>query len=148
LYSEGDGLAGGPRKDRDLYVIRVDRTDGTPLAILPFFGMHGTLGDIENGLVSSDAGGGLETVLEESFDDPVVVMFTQGSGGDASPGGSQDGFAVAMRTLELEPPTIPDPNDPEPGQQLRFRQMAAAALGVIGRAEALPARSRAWAVNW
>ncbi|UCC29468.1 MAG: HEAT repeat domain-containing protein [Phycisphaerales bacterium] len=53
--------------------------------------------------------------------------------------GSDEGFETALRALRTRKPLIEDPNDPPAGQILRVRQMAAAALGVIGRAEALPA---------
>jgi neutral ceramidase len=91
---ENDRFAGGPQKDNHLYVIRVDTTDGEPLAMLPMFGMHGTLLDADNVIASTDAPGGLERVLEEEFTrpvgstlPPVLVMHLQGAGGDVSPAG-------------------------------------------------------------
>lgn len=80
-------------KDPHLGLIRFDRLDGTPLALVVNFGMHGIIGDIDNPMASGDSGGHVEAVVQEAFDTPVVVMFAQGSGGDASPAGSQDGFA-------------------------------------------------------
>ncbi len=56
--------------------------------------------------------------------------------------GSDDGFAVARRALRTARPAVKDPNDPPAGQVLRIRQMAAAALGAIGRVEALHALSQ------
>ena len=86
---ENDELAGGSFDDHDLFVIRVDATDdGRPIAVLPVFGMHGTLNDADNQLASTDAPGAVARALEESFDEPVVVMHLQGAGGDASPVGS------------------------------------------------------------
>ena len=103
--SENDELqpwgADGPVLDKDphLGVVRFDTLDDEPLALMVNFGMHGILGSERNPLASTDSGGGLETGLEESYGDrPVVVMFTQGSGGDASPGGQQDDFA-RMETI-------------------------------------------------
>jgi neutral ceramidase len=85
---ENDELAGGSFDDHHLYVIRVDReSDGTPMAMIPVFGMHGTLHDAINAIVSTDSTGGLERVLEEEFDSPVLVMHLQGAGGDVSPAG-------------------------------------------------------------
>ena len=52
--------------------------------------------------------------------------------------GSDEGLETALKALRTRKPLIEDPNDPPAGQILRVRQMAAAALGVIGRAEALP----------
>jgi neutral ceramidase len=91
---ENDRFAGGPQKDDRLYVIRVDTTDGEPLAMLPMFGIHGTLLDADNVIASTDSSGGLERVLEEEFPrapgsplGPVAVMHLQGAGGDVSPAG-------------------------------------------------------------
>ncbi len=85
--SENDDLVGGPEKDHHLFVIRVDDAAGDPMAVLPVFGIHGTIGGADNPLVSTDSIGGIERVLEESFDDRVVVMHLQGAGGDVSPAG-------------------------------------------------------------
>lgn len=85
--SENDVFVGGPEKDHHLFVIRVDDAGGAPMAILPVFGIHGTIADADNPLVSTDSIGGIERVLEESFDSRVLVMHLQGAGGDVSPGG-------------------------------------------------------------
>jgi neutral ceramidase len=84
---QNDDLMGGPRKDHDLFVIRVDTTDGAPIAVLPVFGIHGTVLGGNNMLVTQDSTGGVERAVEESFDSPVVVMHLQGAAGDVSPGG-------------------------------------------------------------
>ncbi len=52
---------------------------------------------------------------------------------------SDEGFPLALRTLRLDQPPRRDPQDPPEEQLLRTRQMAAAALGAIGRPDALPA---------
>ncbi len=51
--------------------------------------------------------------------------------------GRDDGFSVALRALSVDSPVVQDVNDPVAGQRLRVKQLAAAALGAIGRAEAL-----------
>lgn len=84
---ENDELMGGPRKDDTLVVLRVDRADGSPMAAVPIYGVHGTLNDADNNLTATDAPGGVERVLEESFDSGVVVMHLQSAGGDVSPVG-------------------------------------------------------------
>lgn len=91
---ENDRFAGGRQKDNHLYVIRVDTAEGEPLAVVPMFGMHGTLLDADNVIASTDAPGGIERVIEEEFPraagsslPPVVVMHLQGAGGDVSPAG-------------------------------------------------------------
>jgi hypothetical protein len=40
-----------------------------------------------------DSPGHVEIAVQEAFDEPVVVMFVQGSGGDASPAGGDNGYA-------------------------------------------------------
>ncbi|MGB2986427.1 MAG: hypothetical protein WBE26_11140, partial [Phycisphaerae bacterium] len=56
--------------------------------------------------------------------------------------GSDEGFKEALRALRINRPLRNDPHDPAAGQILRVKQLAAAALGAIGRADALPALSR------
>jgi len=73
--------------DQQLFVIRVDTAAGDPMALVPVFGMHGTLHGGDNTLISTDSIGGFERVLEESFDSEVLVMHLQGAGGDVSPAG-------------------------------------------------------------
>ena len=84
---ENDMLMGGHRKDDHLWMIRVDGTDGAPIAALPIFGEHGTLNGEDNPLASTDAPGALERVLQEQFATPVVVMHLQSAGADVSPSG-------------------------------------------------------------
>ncbi len=80
---ENDGLFGGAEaKDDYLAVIRVDRADGTPLAILPIFGVHSAILDDDVSLLSTDVSGMYERLVEEEFDAPVTVMHLQGAAGD------------------------------------------------------------------
>lgn len=53
--------------------------------------------------------------------------------------GYDDGFQLALRALRSRRRRIQDAEDPVADQVLRARQLAAAALGAIGRTEALPA---------
>ncbi|MCA9604187.1 MAG: neutral/alkaline non-lysosomal ceramidase N-terminal domain-containing protein [Myxococcales bacterium] len=84
---ENDELAGGSYDDAQLFMIRVDNAAGEPMAAIPVFGMHGTLQDADNPMISTDAPGGIERVFEEAFDSNVLVMHLQGAGGDVSPAG-------------------------------------------------------------
>lgn len=84
---DNDMLPGGDRKDDQFFMIRIDRTDGAPIAAIPIFGEHGTLNDDDNPFASTDATGALERVFEEQFDTKVVVMHLQSAGGDNSPNG-------------------------------------------------------------
>jgi len=96
----------GTGKDPQLAVMRFDTVDDEPIAVMVNFGMHGIVMDVDNPLVSSDSGGGVEAYLNESFDQPVVVMFTQGSAGDQSPAGEQDGFAQIESIGERAAPLL------------------------------------------
>jgi neutral ceramidase len=82
-----DALMGGKRKDRDLFVLRVDSAAGAPLAVVPIFGVHGTVLDGDNDIVSTETTGAIERAVEESFDAKVLVMHLQGAAGDVSPAG-------------------------------------------------------------
>jgi neutral ceramidase len=84
-----DDAPPGMGKDPTLWLLRVDTAAGDPLAVFYDFGIHGTVLDGDNPLVSGDATNGVETVLAEAFDTPVVVAHLQGAGGDASPAGDE-----------------------------------------------------------
>ncbi len=80
---ENDSLhAGEPGKDDELALIRIDALDGTPLAILPVFGVHSAILDDDVSVFSTDASGMYERMLEESFDHEVLVVHLQGAAGD------------------------------------------------------------------
>jgi HEAT repeat protein len=53
--------------------------------------------------------------------------------------GFDDGFRLAMQSLRTSKAGTQDPKDPPEGQILRTRQLAAAALGAVGRRDAVPA---------
>lgn len=74
-------------KDPHLNVLRLDRLDGTPLAMAVTFGIHGVAVGEDSPMVSTEASGQVELALQEQFDQRVLVMHLQGSGGDASPAG-------------------------------------------------------------
>jgi neutral ceramidase len=84
---ENDAMAGGRRKDRDLYVLRVEARDGTALAMVNVFGVHGTVLGDANALMTTEVTGAIERAVEETFDRRVVVMHLQGAAGDVSPSG-------------------------------------------------------------
>lgn len=87
---ENNELAGGEQDDDRLFMIRVDGVDGTPIAAVPIFGVHGTLQDYDNSFVSADGPGAMERIFAEQFDQHVVVMHLQGISGDVSPVGHGD----------------------------------------------------------
>jgi neutral ceramidase len=80
---ENDRLFGGEeRKDQRLALIRIDAMDGTPMAILPIFGVHSAILDDDVSVFSTDASGAFERALEEQFDRPVMAIHLQGAAGD------------------------------------------------------------------
>lgn len=91
-------------KDTRLTVLAVRRPDGTPMAALLNFGMHGTVFDSDNELFTEDAAGGLEMKFEEHFfaqtGEPILAMFVQSGGGDMSPAGDRLGHPGPAR-IEL-----------------------------------------------
>ena len=85
--AENNNLPGGNRPDDHFFMLRVEGTDGVPIAAVPIFGEHGTLNSEDNPLASTDAPGAIERVFQEQFSTPVVVMHLQSAGGDNSPTG-------------------------------------------------------------
>ncbi len=79
---ENDTLSGGSFADRRLAVIRIDRADGSPLAIVPIFGVHSAILDDDVSVFSTDASGAFDHALAEQFDREVMVMHVQGAAGD------------------------------------------------------------------
>ncbi len=72
-----------------LLLMRIEKADGTPLAVLLNFPMHGTISS--NTYMTNDAAGGLEFILQEELEKRyktrIEVMFMQGCAGDISPRG-------------------------------------------------------------
>lgn len=82
-------------KEDRMFMARVDHADGTPLAVLVSWGMHGTA--MQDTIMTADAPGAVETGLARTFETPVPVLFMQGAGGDARPGGSPYGHEGLQR---------------------------------------------------
>ncbi|MCB9640820.1 MAG: neutral/alkaline non-lysosomal ceramidase N-terminal domain-containing protein [Myxococcales bacterium] len=74
-----------------LLVMRVDKQDGSPLATLVSFPMHGTAVSSKKFALTQDSAGGVELQIEEYFEKKlnkrVEAFFMQGPGGDVSPAG-------------------------------------------------------------
>ncbi len=104
----------GMGKDESLHILRIDRLDGTPLAMTMTFGMHGTSLDGDSPMISTDSTGGLEAGIEEAFDSPVMVMHLQGSGGDASPAGRDNNYARLESIGDFARPLVMDIYDQVP----------------------------------
>jgi neutral ceramidase len=109
----------GEKKDPRLWLIRVDHASGEPMGVFFNFGMHGTSLGGDNAMVSGDAPLHVELALAEQFDTPIVISHWQGAGGDATPRGTDDGYARmetigayaadAIHTLWEETPVSSDP---------------------------------------
>lgn len=82
-------LANYLRKDDRMLLMRVDDLQGRPRAILTNFGLHGTVFDGTNPIVTGDAPGAVEVALtlgaSAMFDRQVLGFFLQGDAGDLSP---------------------------------------------------------------
>ncbi|HLT36641.1 MAG TPA: hypothetical protein VK034_10150, partial [Enhygromyxa sp.] len=78
-------------KDPTLTVFGLRRPDGTPMAALFNFGIHGISVAYENELLTEDAPGAVELEFEQFFfeqtGEPIFGMIAQAGGGDASPRG-------------------------------------------------------------
>ena len=71
--------------DRELTLLRVDRFDGTPLAVLVNWSAHPTFLDENDMLVSAGWPGALQQTLEEKIGQGVIAMYYNGAQGDQSP---------------------------------------------------------------
>ncbi len=91
-----ENLEIGLGKDPRLSLVAFRRkADSTPLAVIINLPIHGTVLGSDNDLFSEDAGGYIEHKFEEAFfaqeGKPVLGMFAQSAGGDASPARSPHG---------------------------------------------------------
>ncbi|MBL8212842.1 MAG: neutral/alkaline non-lysosomal ceramidase N-terminal domain-containing protein [Bryobacterales bacterium] len=70
--------------DRELPVIRVDRADGNPLAIIANFQCHGTVMGFENKYISADWVGDMRATVERAYPGTLCLFF-QGAAGNQGP---------------------------------------------------------------
>ncbi|MBI4816615.1 MAG: neutral/alkaline non-lysosomal ceramidase N-terminal domain-containing protein [Deltaproteobacteria bacterium] len=102
--SENDGLPGYEGKEGNMVLMRVDDEDGKPIAVLTNFGMHGTVFDFDNPILTGDAPGGVEVALTlgatAKYGHPVLGFYIQGNAGDVSPGGDYTG-ADPLEAMQL-----------------------------------------------
>ncbi len=76
---------GGLTVDPDLTLLRIDRLDGRPLAVVAQFTAHPTLLGASEMLFSGDWPGALQRSLEERIGGGVTVLYHNGAQGDLSP---------------------------------------------------------------
>lgn len=88
-------------KDPRLSMMAFRKKDGTPLAAIMNFPIHGTVFDSDNDLFTEDAPGYVEHKFEELFyatkGKPIYGMLAQASGGSTSPGGDKLGHPKLAR---------------------------------------------------
>jgi neutral ceramidase len=90
IFSDRRG-ASPKSKQPVLLVMRVDREDGSPLAAVVNFPMHGTAVASSKFALTQDAAGGVEYMMQDYFEarkqKRVEAFFMQGPAGDISPRG-------------------------------------------------------------
>jgi neutral ceramidase len=92
---QNNRLPGYVDKDHRALLVRIDDAQGAPIAFLTRIGIHGTVFDYDNPIVTMDAPGGIEQELTRrataKYGRPVLGVFIQGSAGDVSPAGDDLG---------------------------------------------------------
>ena len=71
--------------DPTVAVLRIDQTDGTPLAILVNYACHPVVFGPDNREYSADYPGVMAKVVEQAFDGKPICFFMQGADGDINP---------------------------------------------------------------
>ena len=71
--------------DPTVAVLRIDRTDGSPIAILTNYACHPVVFGSDNLRYSADYPGVMNRVVEEKFGGRVLSFFLQGAPGDINP---------------------------------------------------------------
>lgn len=69
--------------DRKIGLLRIDRTDGTPMALIANYPIHGTVLGYQNVLISGDAPGVVSEYVEQKIGAPL--LFVNGAAGDLAP---------------------------------------------------------------
>jgi len=75
-------VAGVGPVDPEIGVLRVDRLDGRPLAVLYNFACHPLFGDAQ-GAITANFPGVASRVVQETLGEEVTALFLQGAAGDA-----------------------------------------------------------------
>lgn len=69
--------------DRQVGLLRLDRPDGTPIALIANYAMHGTVLGGKNQLISGDAPGAVAAYVEQKLGAPM--LYINGATGDIAP---------------------------------------------------------------
>jgi hypothetical protein len=97
FWSNPEKVPNGP-VDSTVGVIRIDRDDGSPIAILVNYACHPTVLGSDNLQYSSDFVGPMASTVAEAFGGKPVCFFLQGAAGDINP--YFDGTPLAKGGLE------------------------------------------------
>lgn len=89
-----------PLEDGTLGVLRVDRLDGTALALVVSYALHGTVLDHAAQMLSTDAPGAVELGVEEQLPS-ATVLFLQSWGGDMAPSNLTEQFPQRGPVTEI-----------------------------------------------
>ncbi len=84
MWRNPDKVANGP-VDSTVGVIRVDRADGSPIALLVNYACHPTVLGSDNLRYSADFIGPMAATVAASWDGKPVCFFLQGAAGDINP---------------------------------------------------------------
>jgi neutral ceramidase len=69
--------------DRQIGILRFDRADGSPIAVIANYAMHGTVMSGDNLQISGDAPGVVESYVEEKIGAPM--LYVNGAAGNIAP---------------------------------------------------------------
>ena len=86
----------GAPTDEDMTVLRLDRGDGTPLAVVVNYTAHGTIMTEKEMEISGDWAGSMQRTLEDLIGGEVTCVYTNGSEGDVAPRGYTGGSRYEM----------------------------------------------------
>ena len=92
---DADVVGLGPL-DPQIGILRLDRLDGRPLAVLYNFAGH-AYGGVPSGGVTADFPGFASALLQEALGEGVVALFVQGAAGDVTP--------IRYKDVDAPPPT-------------------------------------------
>jgi len=114
-----DQVAGIGPVDPKIGIVRIDRMDGSPLAVLFQFACHPIQGAASGGN-TADLSGAASKVIEENLGSDCIALFFQGCGGDINPvlykdvhqprDGKWHGTMLGLSTLQTLRKIEPQPN--------------------------------------
>jgi len=104
--------------DSTMWVLKLEREDGSLKAVILNFAIHGTVLGWEDAVLSTEAPGMIEHKLQEQFDTSVDVFLLQSWGGDVSPG-------------DADAPAVEPVNGTIPGGYDRMERIGQAASSYV-----------------